>query len=160
MIRHGSIWTTHRPLDFAHISFNEEKFDDKKKIAYCDIRCEMCQQLVGMYYLHKPGTMPPTPTGTSQSIVDNSIIDGPKSTFSSPVHNGSKEMQLTYPCGKILYLRQSATGVIFNKTILLGEKNLVENAIDTLIQQQAKHHVNNNQEGSGSNHSQPIIFSP
>ncbi len=146
MIRHGSIWTVSKALDFAQISYQEEKFDDKKKLHYCDVRCEVCQQLVGMYYLHKPGTS--NGFMESQSFVDASTTGGNKSAFSSPTHPvGSKEALLTYPCAKILYLRQSASGQIFNKTILLGEKHLVEHAIDTLLQHSGKH---NNQEGSGS----------
>lgn len=103
MIRHGSIWST-RTMEFASVNWNDEKWDDKKKCRYSDIRCEICQQLVGMYYHEKP-----------QSENDN-----------------SKEGKLSYPCGKILYLRQSAGGTIFNKTILLGEKSMVDSAIENL----------------------------
>lgn len=145
MIRHGSIWTTSKELEFAQVMYSEEKYDDKKRIHYCDVRCEVCQQMVGMYYLQKPGN---SPVDNSPEGHDSSMV---KSLFASPSSThpmGSKESMLSYPCAKILYLRQSASGVIFNKTLLLGEKHSIENAIDLLLQQGKPH---NNQEGSGSN---------
>ncbi len=103
MIRHGSVWST-REMEFASINWNEEKWDENRKCRYSDIRCEVCHQLVGMYYHERPQ------------------LDNDK----------SKESKLSYPCGKILYLRQSSGGAIFNKTVLLGEKSMVDSAIDNL----------------------------
>jgi hypothetical protein len=113
LIRHGSIWSTRNP-EFVLIQWNDEKVDEKKKCRYSDVRCEVCNHLVGMFYHEKP-----------------------------QFDEQSKEAKLNYPCAKILYLRQSADGSIFNKTLLLGEKGLVDLAIDHLLTAKTNNNVGN-----------------
>lgn len=100
MIRHDSIWTQEE-LDFVKIEKSNIKKDNKRNSSYYDIKCEICDQHLGFYYLDK--------------FTDN-----------------SRESKLSFPTGKIFYLRQTSTGELFNKTVVLGDEATFEVACQKL----------------------------
>lgn len=52
------------------------------------------------------------------------------SYYTQPPQDNSQ--QITFPAAKIMYLRQSSSGLLFNKTVLLGLRNDVEKSIQAL----------------------------
>lgn len=71
-----------------------------------DIRCEECSANLGTYYLQKP------------ILKDSAMEDWVQ--------------HLTFPSAKIMYLRQSSTGTLFNKTILVGDEDVIRRGIMSL----------------------------
>lgn len=71
-----------------------------------EIRCEECNCSLGTYYLSKPESKDPSLNEWLKNI--------------------------RFPAGKIMYLRQSSSGNLFNKTILFGEEEVVRKGISQL----------------------------
>lgn len=96
-IRNGSVWGRSNP-DFVAVS--EAKDDNCNEL---EVRCEECNNNLGVYYKSKPETKDP--------IMEKYL------------------QTLNFPAIKVMYLRQSSGGVLFNKTILLGDEDVIRRGV-------------------------------
>ena len=105
MIHHGSVWTK-SSVDFVSFEKENPKFDSKLNKQYYFLKCEGCDQNVGVYY-----------------------FEGEKGSNSLSLADDKSVPPLRFPCAKIYYLRRTENNQLFHKTILLGEQFLVEESL-------------------------------
>lgn len=79
---------------------------ESKNCSEVEVRCEECNSHIGTHFLRRPASRDPS-------------MDELLST-------------ITFPASKIMYLRQSSSGNLFNKTILLGEEDIIRKGISNL----------------------------
>jgi hypothetical protein len=114
MVKNGSVWTKTN-IQFVNVVKENPKFDAKLNKHYYDLRCEGCQQNVGVYYFDNH-------TNKQQG-------------------SQTGDFPLSFPAAKIFYLRRTSNGQLFHKTLLLGEQHLVEDSLVSLtISQKSPEH--------------------